>query len=161
MTMILDEKQRLQVAQWINEGLKLSDIQKRLDKELGVRMTYVEVRCLMDDLKLQPVDPVVPVVPAKALEATSANPADALPAPTKEETTPVASQFSLVVDAIPHPGTVVSGKVTFSDGMTAAWYLDQAGRLGLNPAVKGYRPAAGDVQQFQVALEEALAKSGM
>ncbi len=159
MTMILDEKQRLQVAQWIQEGLKLSEIQKRLDKEMGVRMTYVEVRCLMDDLKLKPVDPVVPAKPPEA--AAPATPEAALPTPAKDEAAPATGKFSLELDTIPHPGTVVSGKATFSDGMTATWYLDQSGRLGMSPSVKGYRPSAGDVQQFQAALEEALTKSGI
>lgn len=160
--MILDEKQRLQVAQWIQEGLKLSEIQKRLDKDMGVRMTYVEVRCLMDDLKLQPVDPVVPVIPARPPEAAAPATSEAVPpAPAKDEAAPATGKFSLELDAIPHPGTVVSGKATFSDGMTATWYLDQAGRLGMSPSVKGYRPSAGDVQQFQAALEEALTRSGI
>lgn len=154
--MILDETQRQQVAQWIQEGLKLSELQKRLDKEMGIRMTYMEVRCLMDDLKLQPADPVV--VP-KPEEAKAATPPAAPVAPSPEE--PAPGKLALEMDAIPHPGTVVSGKVTFSDGMTATWYLDQSGRLGMAPSVKGYRPTAADVQQFQASLEEVLSKSGM
>jgi hypothetical protein len=59
------------------------------------------------------------------------------------------------------PGSVVSGKVTFSDGMRADWYLDQMGRLGLGPEKQGYRPSAADVQQFQEALQIELGKIGM
>ena len=58
------------------------------------------------------------------------------------------------------PGAVVSGKVTFSDGQNAEWYLDQMGRLGVVPAQQGYKPAAADVQQFQAALQSELAKMG-
>jgi hypothetical protein len=54
----------------------------------------------------------------------------------------------------------VSGKVTFSDGNSAAWHLDQMGRLGLSPQQAGYRPPAADLQQFQAALEQELAKMG-
>ena len=50
---------------------------------------------------------------------------------------------SVGVDEIAIPGTLVSGKVTFSDGNTAAWHLDQTGRLGLAPKQPGYRPSAG------------------
>jgi hypothetical protein len=161
MTMILDQKQREQVAQWIKEGLKLSEIQKLLDQEMGVRMTYMEVRFLMDDLKLQPVDPVVPVkTPEPKPAAPEVKPA-APTTPAAEEAAPTPGQVALEMDAIPHPGTVVSGKVTFSDGMAATWYLDQSGRLGMAPSVKGYRPSQTDVQQFQAALEEALTKSGI
>mgnify|MGYP007068357252 CR=1 FL=1 len=164
--MNLDEKQRQQVAQWIKEGLKLSELQDRLGKEMGVRMTYMEVRCLMDDLKLQPVDPVVPVAPVKPLEAAPVTPTPAAAVggaatPPPVPSTPGPGQVSLELDSIPQHGALVSGKVTFSDGMTATWYLDQSGRLGMAPSVKGYRPSEGDVQQFQAALEEALSRSGI
>ncbi len=43
--MNLDETQRKKVAAWIEEGLKLADIQKRLETEFGFRVTYLEVRC--------------------------------------------------------------------------------------------------------------------
>jgi hypothetical protein len=56
---------------------------------------------------------------------------------------------------------MVSGKVTFSDGVKAAWHLDQTGRLGLAPKQPGYRPSAADVQEFQAALEKELSKMGM
>ena len=54
--MNLDEAQKQHGAGWIREGLKLSDIQKRLESELGVKLTYMEVRFLVDDLKLVPKD---------------------------------------------------------------------------------------------------------
>src|SRR4051812_27339563 len=60
--MNLDEGQRRKVSEWIEEGLKLSEIQQKLGKELGVTMTYMEVRFLIDDLKLRPKDPA-PVAP--------------------------------------------------------------------------------------------------
>src|SRR5436309_2122976 len=50
-TMNLDHSQRAKVSQWIAEGLKLSDIQNRLATEFGLRMTYMDVRFLVDDLK--------------------------------------------------------------------------------------------------------------
>src|SRR2546421_9859623 len=54
--MNLDETQRKKVAEWIAQGLQLSDIQTRLASELGVTMTYMDVRFLVDDLKLTPKD---------------------------------------------------------------------------------------------------------
>ena len=64
------------------------------------------------------------------------------------------------VDQITRPGAIVSGKVTFSDGQTADWYLDQTGRLGVVPKQQGYKPSAADVQQFQLALQQEVAKLG-
>src|SRR3954465_913394 len=58
--MKLDDVQKKKVAQWIEEGLKLGDIQKKLDQEFKLSMTYMEVRFLVDDLKLMPKDPPPP-----------------------------------------------------------------------------------------------------
>jgi hypothetical protein len=74
---------------------------------------------------------------------------------------PVAGgKVSLSVDTLARPGTIVSGKVTFSDGKMAAWYLDQMGRLGVSPEEQGYRPPAGDVEEFQLQLDRELQKLG-
>ena len=159
--MTLDEKQRQQVAAWIADGLKLSEIQNRLETELGLRMTYMEVRFLVDDLKLTPKDPepTKPVPAASPFATTPAAPA-APPAPAMPATALPVGGVSVTVDQLARPGAMVSGKVTFSDGQKADWYLDQTGRLGLVPAVQGYKPTATDVQQFQVALQDEMAKVG-
>jgi hypothetical protein len=64
------------------------------------------------------------------------------------------------VDQLARPGAMVSGKVTFSDGKSAEWYLDQSGQLGLIAQQTGYRPAAADLQQFQIALDAELSRMG-
>jgi hypothetical protein len=162
--MNLDETQKKQVAAWIDAGLKLSEIQTRIASELGLKLTYMEVRMLVDDLKLVPKDPE----PPKPAELTSklAAPGSAAPAPAKAAA-PAAGELgaglgsvSVTVDQLTRPGAMVSGKVTFSDGETASWYMDEMGRLGLAPAKQGYRPPAPDVQKFQQALERELTKLG-
>jgi len=170
--MTLDETQKKKVAGWIEEGLKLSEIQKRLDAELGVRMTYIEVRLLVDDLKLMPKDPA-PVNPVEL-----GNPPARTDAPDEDETlipdeedagaAPLAEgegpagtgRVTVAVDKIARPGALVSGGVTFSDGNSAVWYLDQFGRLGLAPKQQGYKPSAADLQTFQVELQNRMAKMG-
>ena len=84
--MNLDEGQRKKVSEWVNQGLKLSDIQGRIASELGVKLTYMDVRLLVDDLKLTPKDPE-PVKSAPTLEPSSATPPPAVsnkPPPAKE-----------------------------------------------------------------------------
>jgi hypothetical protein len=161
--MTLDDTQRKKVAGWIAEGLKLSEIQNRISSELGLRMTYMDVRLLVDDMKLTPKDieppkPVAPVSPPTPAPQKS-------PGGLKVENQPApeasVSGVSVSVDQLARPGAVVSGKVTFSDGKKADWYIDQTGRLGLAPQEAGYRPPAADVQQFQIALEAELSKMGM
>lgn len=153
--MNLDQAQRQKVAGWIAEGLKLSEIQSRLAAELGVRLTYMEVRLLVDDLKLTPMDPEPPK-PADLPSASAAAPATPAPA----ETAPATGGVSVSVAEITRPGAIVSGQVTFSDGQQAEWYLDQTGRLGVVPKQQGYKPSAGDLQQFQTALEREMQKLG-
>ena len=163
--MNLDEAQRKRVGEWIGQGLKLSEIQTRLASELGLSMTYMEVRLLVDDLKLTPKDPE----PAKPVEsvltgsAAAAGPAGRQKGPAPQRSSEPAAapgKVSLTVDQLARPGALISGKVTFSDGNTAGWQLDQAGRLGLFPQQAGYRPPAADLEEFQMALETELSRAG-
>jgi len=167
--MNLDDAQRKKVAAWIAAGLKLSEIQNRLTAELGLRMTYMDVRFLVDDLKLTPKDAEPPksVEPALAAAggpaATGTRPAGTHTGPKTSkpaEASPGTGNVSVSVDQIARPGAMASGKVTFTDGNTADWYFDQTGRLGLVPQQQGYRPPAADLQQFQMALESELGKLG-
>jgi len=155
--MNLDEPQRQTVTKWISEGAKLSEIQNRLLSEFKLKFTYMEVRFLVDDLKLTPKDPEPPKVVAPAAADPAKLTVEKNPAP--EGTLP-ASGVSVSVDQIAKPGAIVSGKVTFSDGQTADWILDQTGRLGVVPKQAGYKPSAADVQDFQLALQQEVAKLG-
>jgi hypothetical protein len=59
------------------------------------------------------------------------------------------------------PGALASGTVTFSDGVTGKWIVDQYGRPGFTEVSKpGYRPAPEDAQAFMQELSMALQKRG-
>jgi hypothetical protein len=127
------------------------------------------VRFLLDDLRLKPKDPeppkqpapTSPIAPASAgapAPVPGAGPASPTPAPGAAPS--ATGGVSLSVDTLARPGTVVSGKVTFSDGQKADWYLDQTGRPGLAPAQKGYRPSQMDIMEFQELLQLELQKLG-
>src|ERR1019366_4272648 len=115
--MNLDEAQRQKVVEWIGQGLKLAEIQNRLISELKLSMTYMEVRMLVDDLKLTPKDPE-PVKPIESPLATSAaapaaggrspvaGPGGAIPA--RAAAGGGAGGVSVVVDQLTRPGAVVS-----------------------------------------------------
>ena len=155
--MNLDETQRQAVSKWISEGAKLSEIQNRLAAEFSLKLTYMEARFLVDDLKLTPKDPE----PPKVVEPpVAAKPLEAKPASSVPGTAPAGGNVSVSVDQITKPGAMISGKVNFSDGQIADWYLDQAGRLGVVPNQAGYKPSPTDVQQFQLALQQEVAKLG-
>ncbi|MGE3309074.1 MAG: hypothetical protein AB7O66_03820 [Limisphaerales bacterium] len=183
--MNLDEAQMSRVRAWIDQGLKVAEVQSRLAEEFGVRLTYMEARFLLDDLQLKPKDPVAPPAPAPT-QAAGANPASMRPAgapgagpggpglagpsggPLGGGPLPLPGpgpvgalgKVSVSTDAIARPGALVSGKVTFSDGQAADWQMDQYGRLGVAPKTPGYKPSQADVAGFQAELEAALARLG-
>jgi hypothetical protein len=152
--MNLDETQQAKVREWIAEGLQPAEIQNRLAEELGLQMTYMEVRFLLADLALKPQDKEVP--PDPLLTQAKDGEEDTSSAPSPEG----GGGVSLTVDQVTRAGALVSGNVTFSDGKTAEWYLDQMGRLGLSPKEKGYKPSQSDVMDFQAVLQQELAKFG-
>jgi hypothetical protein len=150
--MNLNEEQKKRVSGWIAEGLKLADIQKRLETEFQLKLTYLESRLLIDELKLVPKDAEPPPQP---------KPVDPQPPIAEKEVPAVPGAVSVKVDTVTRPGAVVSGKVTFSDGNGADWYLDQMGRLGLVPGQQGYRPSPTDLQTFQEQLQQELQSFGL
>ena len=164
--MKLDDAQKKKVSGWIEEGLKLSEIQDKLNSEFGLRMTYMEVRFLIDDLgvklkdKPQEKPPQPPAPPqTTAAPAKPAQPA-LVPAGENAAADLPASKVSVTVDQVTRPGALASGKVTFSDGKAADWYLDQMGRLGLAPKEQGYKPSQEDLMDFQMELQSELARLG-
>ena len=163
--MNLTNEQKQRVSTWIADGAKLAEIQSRLASEFGLKLTYMDARFLVDDLKLVPKDPEPPKTPEPPAPAKA--PLSAKPVPPEEQAAedeipaPVGGgKVSVTVDQITRPGAIVSGKVTFSDSQTADWYLDQMGRLGVVPKQQGYKPSAADVQDFQVVLQQEMAKLG-
>lgn len=64
------------------------------------------------------------------------------------------------VDRLTRPGTLVSGAVVFSDGVSAKWAMDQYGRLMLEAADKTYKPSQADIQAFQAELGAQLQRMG-
>jgi hypothetical protein len=162
--MNLDEAQRQKVAEWIAAGATISQIQSRLASDLGLKLTYMEVRFLVDDLKLTPKDPeppktAAPISPPPAAAKSKPTP-DTKPPGDEASPPPATGKVSVTVDQLARPGAIVSGKVAFSDGQQADWYLDQTGRLGVVTKQQGYKPSAADVQQFQAALQREIARLG-
>jgi hypothetical protein len=166
--MNLDQTQKQKIAGWLEEGLKLGEIQSKIFSELNVQMTYMELRFLLDDLKLKPKEKELPPAPVAAGAGMAAGQvAGALPPDDLAEAEafdaalpPGAGNVSVTVDRLARPGALVSGNVTFSDGISAQWHLDQTGRLGLVPKQAGYRPSQPDLLNFQAQLQTELAKVG-
>lgn len=153
--MELTDDQKKMVADWVEEGCGLSEIQRRITSEFELRPTFMDVRFLILDLGLEIKDTAA----AKKDEAPSET-----PAPVEDVLPPEGSDtfggVSVEVDRLVKPGALISGTVVFSDGMKASWMLDQAGRLALDPDQAGYRPSPEDIEGFQRALQEEMVKKG-
>lgn len=150
----LTPAQTAQVASWVAAGATLSQVQTRLSAELGVTMTFMDVRFLVDDLNLTLVEKEEPKKPEEPGAADATAPA-ADPAAA-----PAAGGVTVEVDTIAQPHAMVSGNVTFSDGQKADWYIDHQGRPGLTPRLPGYRPTQEDIVEFQTKLDVALRQAG-
>ncbi|MCX7713960.1 MAG: hypothetical protein N2035_09935 [Chthoniobacterales bacterium] len=161
--MKLTDLQKKSVAEWIKAGTPLGEIQNRIKSEFGISLSYLEIRLLVDDLKVPIKDPEPPKEKEKKQEikldkkskkgTSSEEELDDLPPKTS-------GKVSVTVDKVTRPNAMISGKVTFSDGQKADWYLDPLGRLGLVPDKAGYRPPQSDFYEFQVELQRAVEKAG-
>lgn len=147
--MSIDGAKKEAIANWLSQGDSLSQIQSKLKSEYDLSMTFMEVRFLIDDLNLE----IQKEAPVKSVD-------DAEVASETVDNAELVAGVTVEVDSIVTPGALVSGSVTFSDGVNAKWQLDQMGRLGLSDVQEGYQPAPEDVQEFQAQLQEALKKKG-
>lgn len=146
--MTLSDEQKKAVTVWVAEGISLSGLQKRLKEDFGIVMTYMDARFLLDDLKLQ-----IREEEPKPSEAADRLAAAKQEGETQREGGVAPGGVSVTMDAVTRASALASGKVTFSDGETADWMLDQTGRLGLNPTKPAYRPSEADVMAFQRELQ--------
>lgn len=167
--MKLTSEQQQAVAAWVAAGATMNEIQDRLKSDFGIVLTFMDTRFLLADLGLSLRPPPEEAEPA-------VNPADAGEADVLEEglleeeegAYPAAPEavadpsggapatVQVTVDAVTLPGTMVSGKVTFSDGVRGGWYLDSVGQLGLTGIPRTYQPPEADVVAFQRELQRAL-----
>ncbi|MGB6221769.1 hypothetical protein [Haloferula sp.] len=143
----LTEDQKKSLHQWAAEGASIADLQNRIKEEFQIGMTYMDARFMVLDLGIE--IQTAPEEQPKKEEVVD----ELKPTPT--------GYVEVTMDSIAMPGALVSGKVTFSDGATAVWLLDQQGRPGLDPDTPGYRPSEEDVMSFQKQLSELIQQQGM
>lgn len=159
--MELNDEQKAIVKQWAEEGCGLSEIQRRLQTELDIPMTYMDVRFLILDLGITLKDKQVAVPKDEHKAVDGAPAADAgMDKTLTPETSSGAGSVSVTVDKVVQPGALASGTVSFSDGVNAKWMLDQLGRLALDGPSPEYRPSPGDVDEFQKELARVLQQRG-
>ncbi|MAV39556.1 MAG: hypothetical protein CML12_03130 [Puniceicoccaceae bacterium] len=150
--MDLSESQKESVQKWAAEGASIARIQDLLKEEFSIGMTYMDVRFLVDDLG---------VVYSNAVESPEASEEEASPEVDLNDEVQSAGGVSVDVDAVIRPGSLVSGTVRFSDGVSLGWQLTSTGQLGLIPGDDPeYRPSNEDIQSFQSQLQSVLKEKG-
>ncbi len=141
--------QKLEIARWVAEGMGLSDVQKKINTDFGIVMTYIDVRFLVDDLDLTLVDPEQPMPPKQPEDSPDGSFG-------QDPLSSGAGSVQVEVDGVTPPGAMASGSVIFSDGESKKWTLDQFGRLAMSGGTSDYKPSDQDVMEFQQQLEKAL-----
>lgn len=162
--MDLNAAQKDAVRAWVADGASLSEVQKRLQEEFGVRMTFMDVRLMVLDIGAEIKDKPEPrKAPAPAAGPDAAGEGGA---PAPDDIAPEADDggaiggVSVEMDRVVQPGMLVSGSATFSDGVTARWGIDQMGRVAFQPSQEGYRPQDDDLREFQMQLRALLERQG-
>jgi len=94
--------------------------------------------------------------------ATGSDEPEILDEDVDDELPPAGGNVSIAVDKVTLiPGAVASGTVTFSDGVTGKWIIDQYGRPGFTEVSQpGYRPSPQDGQAFMQELSRSLQQRG-
>lgn len=173
-----EERNRV-IMEKLNEGMSLSDVQKFLERECGLRMTYFDLRMLAADLQVdwekqdrpkadtsidvskapvqRPQPPQPQPQPQEGAADDDVQPEDggeeqATPAPA-----PADGHSAIVLDETPIPGAAVSGTVTFPSGASGRWVLTRDGRFGLEPDEGSAQPTEDDYAVFQQDLQRKLA----
>jgi len=157
----LSEEQIQEIKTWVAEGAQMADVQKRLKEDFDFNATYMDTRFLaldlgLDFIKEAVVEPEVEepeeVVKVKeeVVDQGDARPAEVEVMPTPEG----APSVSVGLDQIAHPGSMVSGTVTFSDGEKGNWMIDAEGRPSIDPETPDYRPNQEDLVDFQAKLRD-------
>ena len=134
-----------QVRQWAAEGVDLNGIQKRLQTECGIHLTYMDVRFLLLDHGIE-----IAVEPQKELP----------PQEEQEETVaPVgagSAKVQVTLDDLQLPGTLLSGKASFPGGAQGAWQIDQLGRFGWSE-LSG-QPSPDEMRDFERELTALISR---
>ena len=159
----MDEmKIKMFVAQKLQAGVKLTDIQNMLADELNCKMTFLDLRLMaaeLEDVDWSKFDPAEKKAeePSETAPAAGTDAAAAENAAESTEPAPAASGKTPVeLSRLTRPGAMAHGTVNFGSGASAEWLIDEMGRLGLDK-VSG-EPTENDIAEFQTELRKLFGR---
>ncbi len=139
-----DERKQV-VKELLAKGQTLSQIQDCLRNEKNDSITYMELRLLLSEMP-----------DTKLPEKETPKPAVLPPEPKTATPAASAGKLSISVDQAPAPGAMLSGYARFGSGAKAHWFVDEMGRLGLEPELGSSKPTQADMQEFSTELQRML-----
>ena len=175
---VTEQERNAFIQKCIAEGMSLSKVQDALNAELGIHMTYMELRMLTSELSVnwaaqdkkteaakphsKPQDaPRPPQDGQPDDEAAGDDMADdELPpeeeAPADSADDAIGGATKVELSKLVPPGATLAGTVTFASGAHGEWYVDQMGRLGYDLAEGSSKPTQKDLQLFAMELRKKL-----
>ncbi len=151
----------------LNSGMSLSDVQKLLDSEFGIRMTYFELRMIASTLKIdwesqarKHRSAAQPAADLARQDGFSGTPPESRRADAPMGGNALAEEMengeeledsddaedlddgrdggtSITLDETPVPGAAMSGKVRFASGASGKWVMTRMGQLGISDMDEG------------------------
>ena len=143
-----EKKVKKIIAQELNNGLTLSQIQDLLKEEYDYQITFLDLRLMAAEVES---------IDWKSLEVSDEDETEAKEDDcSKDEVPPVntTGETQIEVSSLVRPGALTHGTVNFISGAKAEWILENTGRLGLDNIVG--KPTENDLADFQVKLQSLL-----
>ena len=146
------------VADLLNEGVSLSDIQKRLQQEKEINITFLDLRLMASEMssidwsKQNKTEKTknIPNDNSETINDETTNSFD----DKEKDLAPLNGTTSVELSRLARPGALAHGSVTFISGIKADWILDEMGRLGLEKT--SGTPTEEDLKGFQEELQKSL-----
>ncbi len=149
MSVTVNEHQLAAIKAWAAEGTDLNGIQKRLQSEFDLHLTFMEVRFLMLDHGID--------LTAESEQTPEKKSPDRQEEAQDVETEEQGSKVRVELDDLQLPGTLLSGKAHFPGGAEGAWQIDRLGRFGWSKLTG--TPSPEEMQSFQQELTSMLSRA--
>ncbi len=149
-----DQVQALRV--WAEKGLDLNAIQKKLYEELGLKLTFMDTRFLLQDLEISISRPEpaqeMEMIPESVQESQASQADEFVSSSTPPD--PLLGKTQVTVDEITLPHALISGKVLFKSGAQGVWNIDRTGGINWDASIG--EPTDDDLREFETELRTLL-----
>lgn len=148
----MDEKIKRFMAEEIGKGVSLSEVQKLVNEKFDKSFTFMEIRIMASELEGIDWGASDPEEKSGEKEEKAGEQKENSASGAADEGS---GMTTVEVSKLVRPGMMFSGTVKFGSGVSAEWYVDSRGRLGLDE-VKGGEPTEQDIREFQDELRRVL-----